>query len=55
MKSFENVRFEEQMLTVKDSLNELREMLEKTHKLELEYLKLKAENRKERAARGLPW
>lgn len=36
-------------------LNELQELLEKAHKEEIEYLKLKAENRKRRQEEGLPW
>lgn len=40
---------------IMDKLDELQELLEKAHKEEIEYLKLKAENRKRRQAEGLPW
>jgi hypothetical protein len=60
--SFENVKIEAQKLTLDDRFDELDkrfdelgELIEKAHKEELEYLKLKAENRKRRAEQGLLW
>lgn len=41
--------------TLTEELRELSEILKKAHKEEIEYLKLKAENRKRRQAEGLPW
>lgn len=38
-----------------EELNELKEILEKAHKEEVEWYKLKAENRKRRQEEGLPW
>ena len=50
-----NYHYEVNTLTLKDSLKELTEMMNKLHKEELEYYKLKKENRERRAAEGLPW
>ena len=44
-------RFDE----INNRFDELEELIEKAHKEEIEYLKLKAENRKRRQEQGLPW
>ena len=41
--------------TLTQELKELSELIKKAHASELEYLKLKAENRKRRQEEGLPW
>ena len=44
-----------QIKTLTEELKELSEILKKAQASEIEYLKLKAENRKRRQAEGLPW
>lgn len=49
------INFETEKVSIEEKLNERSELLDKLFKEELEYYKLKEENRKARAARGLPW